>query len=229
VLTNRIAEQTASTGVAARVQAGDRPDNYYSSTRSDIAALVPAEARRILEVGCGAGHLGGLLRQRGHHVSGIELIPVAAEEASRRLDDVVCGDIETLELPWAEASFDAILCGDVLEHLADPWQTVRRLSALLVSGGLLIASIPNVQNYRVIRGLIRGRWDYRERGILDFGHLRFFTWKSIDEMFRQADLSIVDSHAGWNRTLWRRMLCWLSLGHAERLLARHYLVVGQRR
>lgn len=226
--TSRI-EPTAVTGAAARVQAGERPDNYYSSTRSDLAALVPAEARRILEVGCGAGQLGGLLRQRGHHVSGIELIPAAADEASRRLDDVVCGDIETIELPWAEASFDAILCGDVLEHLADPWRTVRRLSALLVSGGLLIASIPNVQNYRVIRGLIRGRWHYRERGLLDFGHLRFFTWQSIVELFGQADLQIIQSRTGWNRTLLRRLLCWLSAGGAERFLARYYLVVGRRR
>src|SRR5262249_45374181 len=216
--TNRIAEHLPSTA-AARVQAGDRPDNYYSSPRTDIADLVPAEARRILEVGCGAGQLGGLLHQRGHYVSGIELMPAAAQEASERLDDVVCGDIESMDLPWADASFDVVLCGDVLEHLADPWRTVRRLAALLVSGGLLIASVPNVQNYRVIRGLIRGRWDYRERGLLDFGHLRFFTWRSIEGLFDQADLRIVQSRAGWNRTLLRRLLCRLSAGAAERFLA----------
>ena len=152
----------------------------------------------------------------------------AAKEAADHLDDVVCGDVETIELPWPDASFDAILCGDVLEHLADPWRTLRRLSALLVPGGLVIASIPNVQNYRMIRGLLRGRWDYRERGLLDFGHLRFFTWRSIVHLFGQADLDIIQAQAGWNRTALRRLLCWLSGGAAERFLARYYLVVGKR-
>jgi SAM-dependent methyltransferase len=225
---NPISEPLRLRSAAAQAQAGERPANYYSSSRADLASLVPSTAWRVLEVGCGTGQLGRLLRQRGHHVSGIELMSQAAEEAADHLDDVVCGDVETIELPWPDASLDAILCGDVLEHLADPWRTLRRLSALLVPGGLVIASIPNVQNYRVIRGLLRGRWDYRERGLLDFGHLRFFTWGSIAQLFEQADLEIMQAHAGWNRTALRRFLCWLSGGAAERFLARYYLVVGKR-
>jgi SAM-dependent methyltransferase len=226
---NSVSEPLRLGSAAAQAQAGERPANYYSSSRADLVSVVPLCARRVLDVGCGTGQLGRVLRQRGHHVSGIELMPAAAEEAADHLDEVVCGDIETIELPWPDASFDAILCGDVLEHLADPWRTLRRLSALLISGGLVIASIPNVQNYRVIRGLLRGRWDYRERGLLDFGHLRFFTWRTIVQLFGQADLEIVQAQAGWNRTALRQLFCCLSGGVAERFLARYYLVVGQRR
>jgi SAM-dependent methyltransferase len=154
-------------------------------------------------------------------------MPAVAEEAAVHLDQVVCGDIETMELSWDDASFDVVICGDVLEHLADPWRALRRLSALLAPDGVVIASIPNIQNYRVIRGLLRGRWDYRERGLLDFGHLRFFTWRSIVQLFDQAGLEIIEARAGWNRTLLRRLVCWLGGRNAERFLTRYYLVVGK--
>jgi SAM-dependent methyltransferase len=217
------------TGNAAKVQGGNRPLNYYDNTRPEIVALIPRHARRVLDVGCGKGYLGRLLRNRGHHVCGIELIPDVAQQAAAHLHQVVCGDVETCKLPWPAASFDVIVCGDVLEHLQDPWQTARRLASLLTPGGLFIASIPNVQNYRVIWNLIRGRWDYRERGILDHGHLRFFTWRGIEKLFEQAGLQTVSCGARWRPNVLRRVLCWATRGRAERFLARGYLVVGEKK
>src|SRR5262249_39440754 len=79
----------------AAVQAGNRPKNYYSQSRSDIAALVPERCRAVLDVGCGAGELGCLLQQRGHLVTGVELVPEAAEKARALLDRVETLDIET--------------------------------------------------------------------------------------------------------------------------------------
>src|SRR5579871_727887 len=176
---------------AVQVQGTNRPANYYDSRRSDLASLVPTEADRVLDVGCGAGRFGEELRRQGHEVTGIELIPAIADEAASRLDSVVCADIETDELPWPAKSFDAIIAADVLEHLADPWSVVRRLARLLVPGGCFIASVPNIQNWRIIRALIRGRWRYRERGILDHGHLRFFTREGILDLFARANLDVI--------------------------------------
>jgi SAM-dependent methyltransferase len=215
--------------IAVRTQAANRRANYYGNPRPEIAALVPASAERVLDVGCGKGQLGGLLRQRGRYVCGIELIPAIAVEAALHLDEVITGDVETVQLPWAAASFDVVICGDVLEHLIDPWQVTRHLARLLVPGGRLIASIPNVQNYRVIRSLIRGRWDYRERGILDHGHLRFFTLRTIEKLFEQAGLEVVSCQARWSPTVLRRILCWATRGWIERFLARGYLVEGEKR
>ena len=212
----------------AFLQGRNRQANYYDNDRPELAALVPGNARWILDVGCGKGRLGRLLRQEGHHVCGIELVSAIAEEAAGHLDEVLCGDVETAELPWPERSFDAIICADVLEHLIDPWQTTRRLASLLVPRGLLIASIPNVQNWRVIRNLIRGRWDYRERGILDHGHLRFFTSKSIQELFEKAGLELTDCRGVWNPTFMRRLLGLLTWRTMERYHARYYIVVGKK-
>jgi 2-polyprenyl-3-methyl-5-hydroxy-6-metoxy-1,4-benzoquinol methylase len=214
-------------GPALAVQGRGRLNGYYDCARPELAVLVPLEARRVLDVGCGSGVLGRQLRNRGHEVCGIELIPAMARVAAERLDEVVCGDVETTALPWPTGTFDAVLCGDVLEHLLDPWQTLHRLSSLLVPGGLLIASIPNVQNYRVIRGLVLGRWRYRERGLMDLGHLRFFTWREIEKLFAQAGLEIVKRHSNWRRTFPRRLLNALTLNRLDPFLARSYVVVGQ--
>jgi 2-polyprenyl-3-methyl-5-hydroxy-6-metoxy-1,4-benzoquinol methylase len=212
----------------AAVQAGDRPTTYYTQARPEVAALVPPACRRILDVGCGVGELGCLLRRRGHRVTGIELVAEMAEQARGHLDHVEWADVETHGFPFAPASFDAILFADVLEHLVDPWRILREAVDLLADGGVVVASIPNVQNLDVLRRLLRGRWDYRERGILDRGHLRFFTLHTIRDLFAQAGLTLEHVGHRYRRSLWREMLCLVTAGRARAFFTRQYLVVGRK-
>ncbi len=211
----------------ASAQPGGRSDAYYVQARPEVADLVPLECRRVLEVGCGAGEMGRLLKLRGHTVTGVELVPEAADAARRHLDEVVTADVETDDLPFTPGSFDAVIFADVLEHLIDPWRVLRD-AALLSPGGCLIASIPNVQNVDVVWRLLRGRWDYRERGILDRGHLRFFTLNGIHGLFKQAGLTI--NHVGfrYRRTRLRETLSFLTAGRARTFFARQYLVVSRK-
>jgi SAM-dependent methyltransferase len=212
----------------ASAQPGGRSDAYYVQSRPEVADLVPSECRRVLEVGCGAGELGRLLKQRGHYVASVELVPEAAETARRHLDHVVTADVETDGLSFTPGSFDAVIFADVLEHMIDPWRVLREGAALLSPGGCVIASIPNVQNLDVVWRLVRGRWDYRERGILDRGHLRFFTLHGIHSLFEQAGLSM--DHVGfrYRRTWLRETLAFLTAGRGRRFFARQYLVVGRK-
>ena len=210
------------------MQPGGRPDAYYVQARPDVAALVPPECRRVLEIGCGAGGLGRLLKDRGHTVIGVELVPEAAEAARRHLDRVVTADVEADGLPFPPGSFDAVIFADVLEHLIDPWRVLREAAELLASGGRVIASIPNVQNADVIWRLIRGRWEYRERGILDRGHLRFFTLHGVRSLFAQAGLTVEHVGCRYRRTWVREALCLLTAGRARAFLTRQYLVVGRK-
>lgn len=213
----------------AAVQAGGRPDSYYVQSRPDVAALVPPDCRRVLEVGCGAGELGRVLKERGCFVAGVELVPEAAEAARRRLDQVVTADVEAGPLPFPPGSFDAVVFADVLEHLLDPWRVLRQTADLLAPGGRVIASIPNVQNADVIWRLLRGRWDYRERGILDRGHLRFFTLHGVRGLFEQAGLAMEHVGRRYRRTWLRETLCFLTAGRARAFFTRQYLVVGRKR
>ena len=210
----------------APAQPGGRPPAYYVQARPDVADLVPVECRRVLEIGCGAGELGRLLKQRGHYVAGVELVPDAAEAARLHLDRVVTADVEADGLPFLPRSFDAVIFADVLEHLIDPWRVLRETVGLLAPGGRVIVSIPNVQNIDVIWRLLRGRWDYRERGILDRGHLRFFTLHGVRGLFEQAGLTLERVGCRYRRTWPREALCFLTGGRARALFTRQYLVVG---
>jgi SAM-dependent methyltransferase len=124
-------------------------------------------------------------------------------EARSRVDQVFVGNIEELTLPLEPASMSAILCLDVLEHMVDPWSAMTKLAALLAPGGVLVASIPNVQNYRVILPLLQGRWDYASEGLLDRTHLRFFTRASAIELMECSGLVVdrVDATGIFGRTL----------------------------
>ena len=102
---------------------------YYDSARDDLLPLIPISARRILDVGCGAGRLGEALKQqRSVTVVGIELQPDAAAKAAAVLDQVICCSAETVDPQKLGPPFDCIIMGDVLEHLVDPWAALRKFS-----------------------------------------------------------------------------------------------------
>ncbi|MFQ5450144.1 MAG: glycosyltransferase [Nitrospinaceae bacterium] len=173
------------------MQAGVQPDSYYQNVRHDILPLIPANAGSILEVGCAAGGTGSELKKRkGVFIAGVEMDPEAARQARQVLDDVIEGNIEELELPYAESSFDCILFADVLEHLVDPLSVLKKVKKLLKPGGTVVASIPNVQYFGLIHHLVEGNWTYQKEGILDNTHLRFFTFREIEKLFTVAGLEI---------------------------------------
>jgi GT2 family glycosyltransferase/tetratricopeptide (TPR) repeat protein/2-polyprenyl-3-methyl-5-hydroxy-6-metoxy-1,4-benzoquinol methylase len=174
---------------------GGRDPSYFAHARPEILALIPVSARDVLDVGCGAGRLGEALKARQPAtVVGIELNPRAACAARQRLDAVHVGDVEALAVDFPPASFDAIVCGDILEHLRDPLRLLRRLRTWLRPGGRLVASIPNVRHHSVLRGLLEGNWTYEPAGLLDRDHLRFFTRREIEKLFHRAGLGVEALH-----------------------------------
>ncbi len=170
--------------------------NYYEHARPELQALIPIDTRTILDVGCGAGALGAALKRRDSiEVVGVEADRGAAEAARKILDRVHLGDIEVLDLPYSPGRFDCIVLADILEHLRDPWGVLRRLVPLLAARGRLVASLPNVRHWSVVRGLLEGEWAYLPAGILDQGHLRFFTLKSGRALLESTGLTVVEVHA----------------------------------
>jgi len=148
--------------------------SYFKHVRKEILPLMTA-APRCLEVGCASGRTLEWLKTKrliewtaGIDVQhGLEMSP---------LDWFQAGDAESMTLPEA---LDAVLCLDVLEHLRQPEKLLVRIREALKPDGFLILSVPNVANYRVAIRLLFGRWNYRDSGLLDRTHLRFFTRHSI--------------------------------------------------
>ena len=123
----------------------------------------------------------------------VEVNAAAAKRAEGRLDAVWCADVEEFELGRhiPPASLDLILCLDVLEHLVDPWSVVKQLSALLAPNGRLVVSVPNIRNWKfVVKLLFRGDFSYRDAGLLDRTHLRFFVRQTAVELAEAGALPV---------------------------------------
>ena len=171
-------------------------DAYYEHVRLDICDLVsrhsPTPQPKVLDLGCASGRLGETLKARGIApvVDGIEVDRFAADEAAGRLDHVWVGNLADFD--WSSvARYDVVVAADVLEHLADPWKTLRELQHVLTPSGKVIASIPNVRYWKVIWDLLfRGDFRYVEAGVLDRTHLRFFTRTSLERLFSETGYRI---------------------------------------
>ena len=158
------------------------------------------QGQRILDVGCGSGGLGGALQAMGNACYGNTLSPKEAEAAKSRLTQVIVADLDAMrELPFPENFFDVVIFADVLEHLKDPKHLLKLMRPHLKSGGLVIASIPNVANIVVRLNLLRGRFEYGELGILDNTHLRFFTLGTAKDLLTSTGYWIQDvKFTDWN-------------------------------
>lgn len=166
----------------------------YTGARNDILDLIPENLAKVLDIGCSTGALGEQIKEtKRAQVFGIEVNEEMAKVAEDKLDRVIIGNVEKIDLAnyLAPKSFDCIIFADILEHLKDPWSVLRKAVKFLAKEGIIVASIPNVRHYTTILDLaLKGYWPYRERGIHDRAHLRFFTLKNIEEMFQNAGLKI---------------------------------------
>lgn len=195
-------------------QYGSKPGTYYGNTRAEMLDFLPPGTGRVLEIGCGDGTFGAAMKAWGvAQVIGIELFEDAARAAATRIDRVLHTDALQGIQRLAGETFDCIVCNDVLEHLPDPWTVLRQAHGLLNPGGVVVASIPNLRYFPVLKDLVlRGEFEYQRDGVLDRTHLRFFTRKSIGRLFEGTGYSVraVEGIRGivfpWKFGLLNRML-----------------------
>jgi O-antigen biosynthesis protein len=163
-------------------------DDSPQSTHNLVLGLVQPGSR-VLEFGPSTGYMSEALRERlGATVVGVELNAEAAHVAAVHSERVLIGDAEELDLE-AELDgerFDAVLFADVLEHLRDPAALLQRVRQFVAEGGVVIASIPNVAHASVRLALLGGSFRYREQGLLDETHLRFFTREGVQDLFESS-------------------------------------------
>ncbi|MGB9591604.1 MAG: class I SAM-dependent methyltransferase [Candidatus Kryptoniota bacterium] len=165
---------------------------YYKNQREDVAAIVATSAVTVLDVGCGYGFLGSLLKSRRNDrtVVGIEKNHDAAEHARQILNDVFNIDIETDELSELNFQYDYIIFADILEHLRDPLSILIKFRKYLKDDGKIVCSIPNMRHYTVLLRLLKAGWEYEDYGLFDRTHIRFFSLRSMTKLILDAGFSI---------------------------------------
>jgi len=161
---------------------------YYSQSRPEMRSRIPPGVRSVLDVGCGAGSFGAALRSEhpDWQICGVELYEDEAARAREHYSEVWAGDVHTVLQQILGRTFDLIVFNDLLEHLVDPGQALRQCHALLSPGGHVLAAVHTMRFWQALGDLLfQGDWRYRDAGVMDSTHLRFFTKRSMIRMFEQ--------------------------------------------
>lgn len=172
--------------------------SYSTFIRQEIIDLIDNNDKNInvLEVGCACGATLLAIKNKypNSNIYGIELNESTAKIAGT-FADVRAENIENINLSYEEGYFDYIIFADVLEHLYNPEKVLENMKKYLKDDGFILASIPNVMHYSVIKALINGNWTYEDAGILDKTHIRFFTLNEIGKMFNKLNFKEISVSA----------------------------------
>ncbi len=191
---------------------------YYSQDRQDVFDQLPKGIDSLLDVGCSSGKFGEYVKNKlGIKVYGVEPHNESYDQAKDKLDFVYHG-LFTDSVDFGGVKFDCITFNDVLEHLVDPWATLELAKQHLNPGGSIVASIPNIQCYDVMKELVyKQDFQYTRSGILDKTHLRFFTKKSMIRLFNESGLDVSSIVGIGDVTKNSRLLKYINLLFAKRI------------
>jgi 2-polyprenyl-3-methyl-5-hydroxy-6-metoxy-1,4-benzoquinol methylase len=186
---------------------GEEPVTHYgvpidvcNSTDSRAVVLAACEPyEHILEIGCSEGLMTRRMVERGQRVVGVEFDPVAAASAARWTEQIVVADVQQPDslLPLGEQRFELVIVSDVLEHLREPADALRRIVEFVRPGGRLMVSVPNVAHADVRVALLNNTFPYASLGLLDRSHIHFFTYHSLLQLLDDCDLVVTE----WRRTI----------------------------
>jgi 2-polyprenyl-3-methyl-5-hydroxy-6-metoxy-1,4-benzoquinol methylase len=176
-------------------------ETYYSQKKAYSASsgrlkriidLMPDSYSSVLDVGCGAGDLAKRLKEKGHEISGIDLSSDALSHAREHLKENFAFDIEGNDWPANLMSrrYDVIVVSEVIEHLFDPRELIKKLKPLLKKNGYFIITTPNVLFWKNRFAILFGKFEYQEIGIMDYGHIRFFTFQTVQRFFKELKMNI---------------------------------------
>jgi 2-polyprenyl-3-methyl-5-hydroxy-6-metoxy-1,4-benzoquinol methylase len=177
----------------------NKEDTYFQHEREEMLPFLPPNFQTVLEIGCGNGAFGKLVKTKYNcDYWGVEAETKFKRAAEENLDHFINKQFDQCtELPLNH--FDCIVFNDVLEHLVDPSETLAKCKSLLKKEGYIVSSIPNIRHISYLYRLVyKGEFEYEKAGIMDNTHLRFFTKKSIVNLYQRLGFQII-KHEGINR------------------------------
>jgi 2-polyprenyl-3-methyl-5-hydroxy-6-metoxy-1,4-benzoquinol methylase len=175
--------------------------DYLIDVRDDTAPArvvrMVGEGKRVLDVGAGPGSITRVLREN----YGCSVTAIEQDEESIRSLTPLCERVYRLDLnesSWQqglanEAPFDVVVVADVLEHLYDPWSALRHIRNFISPNGYIVVSLPHAGHNAILASLLEENFEYRDTGLLDRTHIRFFGIRNIQNLFEDAGFAIVEA------------------------------------
>lgn len=169
-----------------------RAKTDFFSSHSMAAERVGA-GERVLDLGCGPGCVGAVLRARGAYVVGVDQI--LSDETRAACDVGVEADLNAFD--WSRIAplgpFDKVLALDIIEHLRNAEDFVQEMrKEPVLAGAEILLCVPNVAFLPVRLMLLFGRFNHGKRGILDRTHTRLYTFQSIGALLEQNGYEVLE-------------------------------------
>jgi len=173
-------------------------DFELSLDENDSAGMILKKIKpgsKVLEFGCAHGRMTAYMQKAlSCEVCIVEYDEEAFQDAAGYAADGICCDISDFQ--WADyfknKLFDYIIFADVLEHLYDPQEVLRRTKELLKDAGSVFLSLPNLGHNDIVANLFCGQFEYTQYGLLDHTHIHFFAGGMLDEFCEEAGYHIAE-------------------------------------
>ena len=172
---------------------GYRPSHTRAHKTLELLSGLPKGAK-VLDIGCGDGSFGAMLRDQGFVVHGCDIALSAIKEAEKQLDHAMVIDIESENLTKLGSDFDAVIAGEVIEHLFKPDIFLEKVSEILNPNGFLIITTPNFLVWSNRIRMLLGQFEYTSTGFLDEGHIHFFTRPSLFRALRKTGYTVLSEN-----------------------------------
>jgi|SRR3989344_7420152 len=167
--------------------------------------------KKVLDVGCARGYVGSRIKNMGNFVVGIDISESAASEAKKVLDEVYVCDLEK-NCPEFKDKFDLAILPEILEHVFDPVEVLKKIHLLLGEKGEIIITTPNILLWTNRVKILMGKFEYTNQGLMDFGHIRFFTYKYLNKVLKESGFKIIkENHIIFPGKLTKILKNWPSI------------------
>lgn len=214
----------------------NKKKEYYSHVRLDLLGLLKPNTNnlKVLEIGAGFGATLSYLKEQNiaKEVVGIDIPANENKSPFKNIDTFLYGDIEQLDLQQYKNHFDCIILADVLEHLKNPLEVLKKIKSLLNENGEILVSIPNFRHKKAIyKVFLKGDFSYEESGLFDYTHLRFFCKKNIEQLIINGGYDIQKINSSlkmYKKPSFSKTLNKLTLGLFEEFLTVQYLVSAKK-
>lgn len=171
-------------------------NQYYENTGNrEIYSAIPDYCKYVLDIGCGAGSLGKNSPHKNVFWDGITISEKEAESARQIYRNVLLHNAENgLPISCLCSSYDVCICSHVIEHIFWPQALLKDIRSLLAkSNGILIMALPNAVYYNARMKIMRGKFEYRNSGIFDYNHTRWYTFKTGKELLIKNGFTVSKS------------------------------------
>lgn len=170
-------------------------EKVYSNTgNTEVLKRIPDNVQYVLDVGCGAGVLAGLLKEKGKIVDGITISEEEQAVAASQTRNIFLYNLENgLPSEVQQRKYDCVVCAHVLEHIVYPEQLLTQIYTVLNPGGTLVVALPNLMHYKSRFTILKGNFPYQEAGIWDYTHVKWYTYSSAQQLLKRYGFAIAEA------------------------------------